>query len=223
MNAAPTTWSYSALAQWEECPAKYRYAKIDKLPDPAGPAMLRGRKIHKMCEDYSLEPHKYNITLEMSKFTPFFEALVQMPGRLTEQKWAFNSHWGPAKWSSDNTTWLRSIIDAGVIYEDNVVEVIDYKTGKIYGDNSEQVELFALTAMTHYPEAPYVITRLMYLDSGDEIIAEHAASDREALKRKWATKANKLFADNTYAAKPSEKACRFCNFSRSKGGPCRFG
>jgi hypothetical protein len=109
-----------------------------------------------------------------------------------------------------------------VIYDDNAVEIIDWKTGKQYEENKDQVELFAMTAMVRYPETEKVITRLAYFDSGAQVMNEFDAKDREALKAKWAAKVRPMFEDTVFAPKPSEK-CRWCNFSKSKGGPCRFG
>ena len=46
------SWSYSAYALYDQCPAKYRYAKIDKLPEPRSEALERGDRIHKEVEAY---------------------------------------------------------------------------------------------------------------------------------------------------------------------------
>lgn len=221
MTNPVTTWSYSAYALYEECPAKYKYAKIDKLPDPAGKAMLRGREVHKAVENYLKNP-KGPMPMVAEKFSWLLSELAQAPKLLVEQQWAFNRQWGPARWFKDNTTWLRSVVDAGVIYDDHVVEIVDWKTGKLYDTNEDQMELFALTAMVRYKETPLVITRLAYLDDGREVVVEHKASDREALKKKWEQKVVPMFTDTTWAPKPSDR-CKWCNFSRSKGGPCRFG
>lgn len=228
MTNGVTAWSYSAWALYDECPAKYKYAKIDKLPDPPGPAMARGREVHKAVETYLKEPKKHQFPMEHGKkFVDLILALRDAPNLLVEQQWCFTKDWRETGWFDKRgghyTPWLRSVVDAGVIYEDGVVEVVDWKTGKLYATNEDQMELFALTAMVRYKQAPMVITRLAYLDDGAEIIVEHDASDREKLKAKWERKVQPLFNETIWAPKPSTKACRFCNFSRSKGGPCKEG
>lgn len=225
MNAV-TSWSYSAYALYTECPFKYKCIKIDKLPDPAGPALLKGRQVHISVENFLKQPTTA-FPVAAGRFSELLYALVEAPKLLVEQKWAFQRNWREAPYygKRDGTgpqPWLRSVIDAGVIYDDNVVELIDWKTGKMYDVNADQMELFALSGMVRYAETPLVITRLAYLDSGDEIIVEHKASDREALKAKWEQKVVPMFTDTVFAPRPNDN-CKWCNFSRSKGGPCRFG
>lgn len=223
MSNAVTTWSYSALEQYLQCPLKYKLAKIDKLPDPAGPALLKGRDWHSAIENYLKGPASMPIPKEGAKFDWLLPSLKATPGLLVEQKWAFSRQWKQAKWIRDDTTWLRGVVDAGVIYEDNSVELIDWKTGKQYESNQDQLELFALTAMVRYPEAPNVTTRLAYLESGEQPdMVVHKGSDREKLKAKWEKKVAPLFQEEVWAAKPNDK-CGWCSFSRSKGGPCRYG
>jgi hypothetical protein len=43
-----------------------------------------------------------------------------------------------------------------------------------------------------------------------------------ALKKKWEGRIKALFADDTFAPRPSDFACRFCDYSKEKGGPCEF-
>src|SRR5678816_184130 len=52
--ARPTRHSYSSLKMFKECPAKYGYSYIMKLPSPSTGAMDRGTRLHKLCEDYLL-------------------------------------------------------------------------------------------------------------------------------------------------------------------------
>lgn len=225
MNAV-TAWSFSAWELYTQCPAKYKYAKIDKLPDPPGPAMARGRAVHKSVEDFLKQPTS-SFPVEAAKFAKLVYELAQFPKLLVEQQWAFDRDWREAPWfgkrdGSGKQPWLRSVVDAGVIYEDHAVEVIDWKTGKLYEENKEQVELFALSAMVRYPMAPTVTTRLAYLDSGDELISEHKAADRDKLKAKWEKAVVPMFTDTVFAPRPNSK-CKWCNFSKSKSGPCRYG
>lgn len=216
-----TSWSYSAFELWAKCPAAYKYAKLDKLPDPPSKALLDGRVAHKEIEDY-LRGEPAIPAKGWKHFKWLLEELRDAPKVLIEQKWAFNRDWREAAWFRDKTTWLRSVVDAGVIYDDNVVEIIDWKTGKQYATNEDQVELFALTAMVRYPMAPTVLTRLAYLDSGAQVPNEFNAKDRDKLKAKWEAKVRPLFQETTWAPKPNDK-CGWCNFSRSKGGPCKYG
>jgi RecB family exonuclease len=222
MTSLVTSWSYSAFELYQRCPAAYKYAKIDKLPDPPSKALLNGRVKHKDVENYLKDPKDVPVPAAGKLFDWLLPALKAEPHLLVEQQWAFGRDWRETRWFKDDRTWLRSVLDAGVIYDDMTVELIDWKTGKYYGTNEDQVELFALTAMVRYPQAPKVMTRLAYLDNGQQVTAEYDSKDREALRAKWEKKVAPLFREETWAAKPNDK-CGWCNFSRSKGGPCRYG
>lgn len=58
MLAPPVTlgevasWSYSALKVFEECPYRTYLARVQKIPDPSGPAAERGTLIHEQAEDF---------------------------------------------------------------------------------------------------------------------------------------------------------------------------
>jgi len=45
-------WSVSAYHTYVQCPAKLKYQKIDKLPEPAAEPMSRGSIIHKQAENF---------------------------------------------------------------------------------------------------------------------------------------------------------------------------
>ena len=54
-KAAPTgitAWSFSRLTAYENCPLKFKLTTIDKLKEPASPAMDRGKEIHLQGELY---------------------------------------------------------------------------------------------------------------------------------------------------------------------------
>lgn len=221
-----TSWSYSAYALHAECALKYKLEKIDKIKTPTPPAFIKGRKVHSEIENYIKEPTKNPFPTSAVKSRYIIEPLSQHPSKIVEQKWGFDQRWGATTWGA---AWLRSILDAAAIYPDNSVEVIDWKTGKMYATNEDQVELFALTAMVRYPMAPTVTTRLAYVDSGDEVLNEYSAKDREKLKAKWNDKVVPMFNDTIFAPRPNDR-CKFCAFARSAdstnnpgAGKCRFG
>jgi len=213
----PTAWSYSAYADYELCPAKFKYGRIDKLPQPDNPAFIKGREWHKKAEDFLRG--LIELPKELRHFADAFTELRDMQP-IVEQQWGFTSDWGKTGWFG-NDTWFRAVVDAGVIYDDRTADIIDHKTGKMYKTNEDQVELFALAAMCRYPELTSVTARLWYLESGDEIIREFPAKDKDKLRSKWEKKVGPLFADRKWAPRPNDK-CRWCAFSSAKGGPCKY-
>ena len=45
-NGIVRSWSYSALSQYEKCPAQYKYARIEKRPQPSSPVLEKGNFFH---------------------------------------------------------------------------------------------------------------------------------------------------------------------------------
>lgn len=53
----PPALSASSAKQFQQCPLKWRFKYVDKLPEPQSPAALRGSLVHKVLEDmFDLPP-----------------------------------------------------------------------------------------------------------------------------------------------------------------------
>jgi hypothetical protein len=224
-DALITAWSFSRWETYVLCPFKFKCKFMDKLPTPQTPSMARGNQVHLDLKSYVTGETQ---TMPDVVVLPFQRTLVDQirafDDKLVEQQWGFDHNWRETGWFDRGPvkTWFRSILDVALLYEDLVAEVIDWKTGKVYGENAEQMELFALSLMCKFKPATHVITRLVYLDAKAEQIAEYPAADKEALQAKWERKVEPMFNDRDFIPRPNDK-CRFCDFSKSKGGPCRFG
>lgn len=224
--AALTAWSYSRYETWARCPLQFKFKFLDKLKEAGSPAMERGTGIHlsgaKFCanqEDHIDDAfHKHPSILKLA------EEIRAHPveDKDVEQQWGYRADFSPTGWFGGDT-WFRSILDAGVVYDDMTYEAVDWKTGKRYGSNDDQVETQALAVMTRNPMVVHVTTRLAYVDSGDHVFAEFPATHREKIAAKWQAKVAPMFADTIYAARPNDK-CRFCTWRRSGDTPkCAFG
>lgn len=222
MNAI-TAWSYSRLALWEQCPLAFKLKHIDKIKEEQSPAMARGDKIHKQAAAYIKGEGADEVPAELIKFAALMREFRAMPTeyKVVESQWGFDPNWRPTGWFAKNTR-LRVILDAGAVYPDGTADVADHKTGKKYGTNADQMELFALATFCRYPHVSHVTTRLWYLDSGDEEVAEFEQDTRSELIEKWEQRVAPLFTDTVFAPRPNDK-CKWCSFARSKSGPCKFG
>lgn len=219
-------WSWSRYELYALCPFKFKCEVIDKRPKQQSVAMARGNTIH-------IDLAKYvrgdTDVMPAAVTTQFQKKLVQdireHDDKLVEQQWGFDRHWNQTAWFKKAglpAPWLRSILDVALLYDDLVGEAIDWKTGKQYEANEEQMELFALSFMRKFRPATDVITRLVYVDAGAETISEYKAADQEKMIAKWEKKVAPMFEDELFLPRPNDK-CRFCDHSKSKGGPCRFG
>ncbi len=50
-NALPATLSPSRLADFQTCPRRFQHASVDRIPQPATYATVKGRFVHKILED----------------------------------------------------------------------------------------------------------------------------------------------------------------------------
>jgi hypothetical protein len=100
-------------------------------------------------------------------------------------------------------------------------DIIDFKTGKKWPTNEEQMDLFATAAFMRYPFLETVTTRLWYLDSGDEVIREYHVDDADRMRQEWDERAKPLLTATEFLPRPNDK-CRWCHFRKDNGGPCIY-
>lgn len=222
MSNGVDAWSYSRYADYKQCPLRFKLKHIMKMKEPGSPAMQRGSDIHKEGEIYlkaSRQPKKVP-----ASYQHFKEEMQQLWSLkpMVEQQWGFTREWAPTGWFG-RETWLRIVADAALLYDDNTADLIDFKTGRKYDTNEEQVELFSAGIFMKFAHVEHVTTRLWYLDQPDdnEVIREYTRKDFESIRKDWEKKIVPMFKDKRFAPTPNEK-CRFCAFSKNKGGPCPY-
>lgn len=234
MSNGITAWSYSRYADYKQCPLRFKLKYLDKLPEPGSPAMQRGSDIHKLGENY-LSAKKAPKAVP-KEYAHFGEEMEQLRGLdpMVEQQWGFTRQWTPTSWFGSDT-WLRIVCDVVVKYDDDTVDLIDFKTGRKYDTNEEQVELFSCAPFIKWPDVNIVQTRLWYVDQDkdNEVLRsygrEPGMTDDEGnpikvfaeIQREWEDRIVPMFKDKRFAPTPNDK-CRWCNFSKAKGGPCKF-
>lgn len=225
MSNGITAWSYSRYADYRQCPLKFKLKYIDKLPDPGSPAMQRGNDIHKMAENYVLAPRKPKLPPELKNVKLELDH-CRTAGAMAELPWGFRADWS---WNERNDwfgsdVWFRMKADVAIEYEDNTGLVGDWKTGRKYDENREQIELFGAVSLMRFPDWATVDVRLWYTDvdpADNEVRYEFTRAEGAVILRDWEKKVVPLFKDKRFAPTPNDK-CRWCPFSKAKGGPCKF-
>jgi hypothetical protein len=134
-----TAWSYSRYADYKQCPAKFKYKHLDHLPDPGSPAMQRGNDIHKMAENFinlgGKVPRDLANVADELKFLRKAKATA-------EENWGFRNDWewiGRQGWFGDDV-WFRAKTDVRLLYDDDTLLLGDWKTGRKYFSNEEQIQ-----------------------------------------------------------------------------------
>jgi hypothetical protein len=215
----PTRWSYSSLKTYEKCPAAWRYSYMLGLKGEESSAMIRGSRLHADCENYL----KGDFTVVPWELTKVGKALDEMKqrGAKSEETWLLNREWEPVNDPAE--AWIKSIVDVHWV-EGNILQIIDFKSGKEYPEHRDQLELYGLSGLRMYPEVKRAEFKALYLDSNHT--SNEGAVIRDMLPYKqeaWTGRAIKIWEDKDFKATPSAKACRFCNYNQKKDGPCREG
>ena len=208
------SWSYSALKNYESCPHRIFLSKVEKHPEPSSAAMDRGTAIHQLGEDF-VNGTILDLPQELEKFKTEFTTLRQRYNEaqvILEQDWGFTKEWGVTGWSEPDT-WLRMKLDAYVQHDPASATVIDYKTGRKFGNeiaHLQQAQLYAIGAFSRFPELQYVETEFWYLDKGETLSKPYTRIEAEKFLPKWDQRAIEMTSDTAFTPRPSKYTCKWC-------------
>lgn len=222
-----TAWSYSRYADYKQCPLKFKLKHIEKRRTAGSPQMERGSTIHKMGETFLKTPlsTKGKVVAKLPpEYVHFKEEMAQLAtlDPIVEAQWGFTRSWTPTGWFNKDT-WLRIVTDVTVVYDDNTADIIDFKTGRKYDTNQEQMDLFSCGPFMMFPNVNEVTTRLWYLDqpTDNEVEQTFTRADFDKIVKQWEKRILPMFKDKKFAPTPNDK-CKWCDFSKVKGGPCVY-
>lgn len=214
-----TSWSYSRYSQYTQCPASAKYKFLDKLSEPPSPAMERGNQIHKLAEDYTKGIIK-KLPTELKFYKDEFAELKKSKP-FVEESWTFRNDWSETTWNDWVGAWVRIKVDAGCLEED-ILHIIDHKTGKPKDNYEEQLSLYGVGGFLKYPHVAEIKTYIWYIDHDIPPVEKtYKASQFKTLQKDWEKKVKPMMADTRFSPKPGNH-CRWCAFSKAKGGPCKF-
>ncbi len=149
-----TAWSYSRFRDYKKCPQLAKFKFIDKLPEPEGPALVRGKAVHDTLQAY-VEGRVTTLPQELLRHKMELKQLRKKykKGNIhCEQQWAFDVNWKRVDWFSPEC-WLRVKMD---LAEDSgkIVQGIDYKTGKFRpGEYNDQMLQYCAAMLLIFPKA----------------------------------------------------------------------
>lgn len=220
-----TAWSYSRLAVFRACKLQFRFQYIDKLPQPPSPAMDRGNDVHKVLQRY-LEKKTKSLPADLKKsMGPELEAryltLRKSKHVACELELAVDSSWKRVEWYAKDA-WLRVKLDAVETLGDTL-NIDDHKTGKVREEqHTEQLEIYGAISPSFWPDAKEIVARMNYVDQAQDSIAMFTVPTVMRFRKKWAKLSGPIFKEAKFAASPGD-ACRYCAYSRRRGGPCTNG
>lgn len=233
-KAPVTAWSYSTLKQFEKCPHSIELAKVHKQPGPVLPAdnpMVRGNRVHKNGEDFvqgvteklgpELKKHFETDIAELRE--DYAEGNI-----LVEEDWGFTKEWASTGWMSKDV-WARIKCDVVKTMDVNARKIIDYKTGKSFGNevsHIQQGQLYSIAAFMKYPEIEFVEASFWYVDEGKKSRPKiYTRKQMIPIINSFTKRANKMTDCVVFIAKPNRSNCKYCDFGPNNGGTnvCEFG
>lgn len=212
------TWSASRLKTYESCAAKYSYRYVEKRPQgESSPQAARGSNIHAAIEaavksggDIPEEAgHLVSTYLRGLRFSKAV-ALSEFDLKLDRQ-------W---KQVIAGDYWYHGILDL-LVLDDTKANVDDWKTGKMYKEHDDDKELYAIAVMSAYEHVEEVLTQYHYIDQGKMVPKVFYRHHVEPAKERWTRRVLKMENESDFIPSPGY-LCRYCPYSKAKGGPCRF-
>jgi len=222
--------SLSALHEFESCALRAKLRRIDKIKDPSPPnaAGERGTLVHDQCE--AGVKGKGEIPPEALKyFKPEFTALTKSfkTGNVSlEGEWGFNNQWQPTDWFGKDV-WLRVKLDAMVLVKPYHAVIIDYKTGRKFGNeikHGEQCQSYAVATLVKFPAIQHVTTELWYLDQDELTRAEYSREQGMRMFKPFDKRFKRMTEATKFLPTPSLLACKYCPYHPVRGtGDCKVG
>lgn len=227
------SWSFSRLLDFEACPYLAKLKIIDKIPEPERElrpgqtehANDRGSRIHDECEQFVRG--KGEMPKEMKHFEAELRSLRERfkTGVVSlEEEWGFDKNWQPTDWK---VAWLRLKLDVCAQLTKEHVAVIDYKTGKRFGNeikHGEQLQLYALSVFLRMPMVEHVTAELWYPDVNDLASLDIVRPMGLRFLKPFDKRGRKMTEATEFKPNPNAHSCRYCPYHPARGsGHCEFG
>lgn len=246
-----TSWSFSRWNDWMQCPYRARLKYLDKLVTPEmlkrqadvaagrvepGP-LEHGEEVAKEAEKFlKTKSSRTPVPMSLMPLAKEYRALRDHGNLSVEQSWGFTREWKPCSPTDWNNCWLRVKIDVSYVEQQKLgraqyvdtLHIKDNKTGK-YNDRKleeykMQLQLYGVAGLTLMPTVSKVTAQLLYSDIGvlhPEEPMIYTPDELTSLQALWDKRVRPMFNDKRFVPRPGYY-CRWCDFSKAKGGPCRF-
>jgi len=219
-------WSYSTLKTFEQCNYRSYIAKVKKIQEDYGPAAARGTVIHDEAEQYVIG-QLGELPDSLRKFEKQFKELRELYAEAkveTEGEWGFTRAWEATGWLAPDT-WGRIKLDAFVHESETSARVIDYKTGKAYGNeisHSQQALIYAIGSFFRFPELEIAKTEIWYLDHGTTLEQVYTRDEAMIFMPKLHDRAVTMTTATKFPPNPSNYNCKWCSYGKGEYPICEW-
>jgi hypothetical protein len=219
----------SRLVVGESCRRRAELAYVDRIPEPPRPlppgktehANDRGTRIHLAAEMYvkggvELIPELRHFEPELNKLRELHQA-----GQVSlEGEWAFTREWRPTAWMSSDA-WCRVKCDAVVFLSTSKAVVIDYKSGKRWGNeikHHEQMQMYQLSAFLRYPKLREITVELWYTDIDELHDKTYTRTQGLKFVENYERRGAAFTSWEEFPANPSRFTCKYCPYKPTELG-----
>lgn len=218
-------YSYSQWEAYDDCPQKWKFRSIDRLPQgPSGPAAQRGQLIHDSIESYINGADRSVLHPDIHPdYVEVFDEYRHWP---TGDRWAEREFGVTPDWKmtgkKEPDSRLMAVLDV-VGANKNIVDIGEWKSGKPKDRHVEQRKIYACVGMTYWPHAEQIIVTTHYVENtapSEKLIVSPRGAQK--LMKIWDQRFDRMDSDKICGPRPGFY-CRWCDYSREKGGPCKVG
>ena len=178
MKVSDIAWSHSALKVYTSCPHKYYREKVVKdVPFVENDAIKRGNDLHSTMEKAVRDDKPLPKRWDYPHLQELVEWARSLPAVRCEEQLAFTSELVRCEWFDRKVkVWTRAKVDLQSFFSDEVAFVLDYKTGKNWGDDG-QAGLTALAMFWANPQLQSVSTCWYYVDQDQQVTDQFHRAD----------------------------------------------
>lgn len=236
MSQIIKTWSYSRLSIFEQCKLRAKLAYIDRIPEPERPlppgktehANDRGTRVHEAAELFVKNENRIELLPELRHFAPEYEKLraLYKEGKVSlEGEWAVDKYWTPVAWNAPDA-WARMKLDAFVRLTPSHAVVIDFKTGRRFGNevkHAEQGQLYQLAAFVRYPDIEKIDVEFWYTDQNELTRTSFTRSQGLRFLPAYERRGLAVTETTDFPANPNAFSCKWCPYGPKGTGHCSKG
>lgn len=223
-------WSMRRLTDFEACPLRLYLNAVERKPGPPrgeDNPMVRGIRIHKLAEDF-VKGEIEHLPSELKRFKDDFELLKEeySAGRVSlEGDWGFDINWQPCGYYSDEV-WGRMKLDACHTVDKKTARVIDYKSGKKFGNevkHTGQAQCYMIGTFMRHPEIDLLTTEFWYTDEGTTLKKQYSRDKLPVYLKRFTDRVMKVVTATSFPPKPNRSNCKFCDYGLENGtGECTY-
>jgi CRISPR/Cas system-associated exonuclease Cas4 (RecB family) len=213
------TWS--RLSEFD-CALKFKLKHIEKRKEPANAAFVKGGRVHDGLDGF-LKRRSKLIPDEAWTLRAELTALRKDKTLRGEEAWGYDRAWQPLPVTGyfSDADYIRAKVDAMTTKGDKC-KVIDFKTGQVRSASPLQVRFYGMLALIREPKLNVAQLELWFVEQGQIMPFEPVKrSEVLAIKTDFQRRFKAIEDERAWKPTPGD-ACRFCPFTKHKGGPCRY-